>query len=339
MKFPLKKWASNIGAAGMFPAARNRAVMDRLRYLPGALARLTLLLLGISFVSFLLIQLSPSDPAEVAIRINAITPTPEVLEETRASLGLDKPFLTRYLHWLSRALQGDLGNSYVDGKSVAAAMGRALPPTLLLAGTAALLIIVCCVPAALTAFFFEGRAPDILLRALIFLSGAVPAFWAGLLLLWLFAVHGNLLPVSGLEEPKSLVLPAITLALPYISTYARLLRSSILHTKQQNFVLYARTCGRSPRAILRHVVRNSLQTSLAGLGMSLPKLIAGTFVVESIFAWPGLGRLCVTAIFNRDFPVIQAYILLMALLFTLFNALMEACSALADPRLRDRRPA
>ena len=321
----------------MFPAARKRDVMNVMRHTLGKLVRLMLLLLSISFFSFLIIQLSPSDPTEVAIRVNAVTPTPEVLAETRAQLGLDKPFLARYLHWLANALQGDLGSSYVDGKSVAEEMRRALPPTLLLAATAVLMIILCSVPTALIAFSFEGRAPDILLRALIFLSGAVPSFWAGLLLIWLFAVHWDLLPLSGLEEATSLILPAITLALPYIATYARLLRSSILQTKQQNFVLYARACGRSPQAILRHVVRNSLQSSLTGLGMSLPKLLAGTFVVESIFAWPGLGRLCVTAIFNRDFPVIQAYILLMAIFFTFFHACMEVCSALADPRLRDRR--
>lgn len=311
--------------------------MEMVRHILGKVARLMLLLLGISFFSFLIIQLSPGDPAEVAVRVNAVTPTPEVLAETRAQLGLDKPFPARYLHWLAHALQGDLGSSYVDGKSVLEEMSRALPPTLLLAGSAALIIVLCSVPTALIAFYFEGRTPDILLRTLVFFCGAVPVFWAGLLLIWLFAVHWDLLPLSGLEEAKSLVLPAVTLALPYIATYARLLRSSILQTKQQHFVLYAKTCGRSPRAILRHVIRNSLQSSLTGLGMSLPKLIAGTFVVENIFAWPGLGRLCVTAIFNRDFPVIQAYVLLMAVLFTFFNAVMEGCSALADPRLRDRR--
>ena len=128
--------------------------MEMVQHMLGKVARLMLLLLGISFFSFLIIQLSPSDPAEVAIRVNAITPTPEVLAETRAQLGLDKPFLTRYLHWLADAIQGDLGSSYVDGKSVAEEMGRALPPTLLLAGSAVLIIVLCSVPTALIAFFF-----------------------------------------------------------------------------------------------------------------------------------------------------------------------------------------
>ena len=323
---------------GMFRLPSGRPLsMDMTTYILGRLARLLPLLLAISFLSFVIIQLSPSDPAEVAIRVNDITPTPELLAETRAQMGLDQPFLTRYLRWLGHALQGDLGVRYVDGKSVAGEMARALPPTLQLAGAAALVILVCSVPAALISACFEGRAPDIVLRGLIFFSASVPAFWAGLLLIWLFAVHWDLLPLGGLDEAASLILPAVTLALPYISTYTRLLRSSILQTKQENFVLYARTCGRGRGAILRHIFRNSLQSSLAGLGMSLPKLIAGTFVVECIFAWSGLGRLCVSAIFNRDFPVIQAYILLMAVLFTLSNLCMDVCAALVDPRLRDRR--
>lgn len=315
---------------------RKKPVMGMVAYILGRLLGLVPLLLAASFVSFLLIQLSPGDPAEVAIRVNAVTPTPELLAETRAQLGLDQPFFIRYLRWLAHALQGDLGTRYVDGKSVAGEMAAALPPTLLLAGTAAAVILLCSIPAALISSFLEGRLPDIILRTLLFFSTSFPAFWAGLLLLRLFSVQWNLLPLSGLEGATSLILPSVTLALPYIAAYTRLLRSSILQARRQDFVLYEKTCGLSPATILRHIFRNSLQTSLAGLGMSLPKLIAGTFVVECIFAWPGLGRLCVSAVFNRDFPVIQAYILLMAAFFALFNTAMEVCAALADPRLRDR---
>lgn len=305
-------------------------------YIVRRLLGLLPLLLAISFFSFVIIQLSPSDPAEVAIRVNAMTPTPELIAEVREEMGLDKPFLERYLTWLNNAVHGDLGKRYVDGKPVAGEMLKALPPTLMLAAASAALMLACSITAAFVGVLFEGRWPDLLLRGLIFLGTSVPAFWAGLLLIWLFAVHLDLLPTGGLSGPSSLVLPAVTLALPYISAYARLLRNSMVQTKQQNFVLYAKACGRSRGAVLRHIFRNSLQSSLTGLGMSLPKLVAGTFVVECIFAWPGLGRLCVTAIFNRDFPVIQAYVLLMAVLFVLCNLCMDICSALVDPRLRER---
>ena len=183
---------------------------------------------------------------------------------------------------------------------------------------------------------FEVRWPDLVLRGFVFLLTSVPALWAGLLFIWLFAVHFDLLPTGGLEGPSSLILPAATLSLPYIAAYSRLLRASMVQAREQNFTLYMKACGRSGCAVMRHVFRNSLQSSLTALGMSLPKLVAGTFVVECIFAWPGLGRLCVTAIFNRDYPVIQAYVLLMAVLFVVCNLLMDVFSALVDPRLRER---
>ena len=305
-------------------------------YILRRLLGLAPLLLAISFFAFVIIQLSPSDPAEVAIRVNALTPTPELIAEVREEMGLDKPFLQRYVTWLDRAVHGDLGKSYVDGKDVAAEMRKALPPTLMLAATSAALMLACSIAAAFVGVLFEGRWPDVLLRGLIFLGTSMPAFWAGLLFIWFFAVHLDLLPTSGLSGPASLILPAATLSLPYIAAYSRLLRNSMVQTKQQNFVLYVRACGRGRWPVLRHIFRNSLQSSLTGLGMSLPKLVAGTFVVECIFAWPGLGRLCVTAIFNRDFPVIQAYVLLMAVLFVLCNLCMDVVSALIDPRLRER---
>lgn len=293
------------------------------------------LLLGISFLSFVLIQLSPGDPAEVVIRVNDMTPTPELLAEVRTQLGLDRPFPERYLRWLADVLRGDLGMSYVNGRPVAGELARALPPTLMLAGTAAAIMLACSLAVALVCVRHEGRV-DRLLRALLFLGTSVPAFWAGLLLIWLFSVHLDWLPTGGLEGPSSLVLPAVTLALPYLAAYARLLRNSMVQTAQEDFVLYARACGRSRGAILCMVLRNSLQASLTALGMSLPKLVAGSFVVECIFAWPGLGRLCVTAIFNRDLPVIQAYVLLMAVLFVAGNLCMDICAGLLDPRLRER---
>ena len=294
------------------------------------------LLLGISFVSFVIIQLSPSDPAEVAVRVNEIVPTDEVLELTREQLGLNKPFLTRYANWMCAVAQGDLGKRYVDNKPVAQELARALPPTLWLALVATLFMAVCSVGMAFVCAMYEGRTADYLLRGLIFFGTATPSFWAGLLLMWLFSVKLNWLPTSGMQGASSVILPAVTLSLTYISTYARLLRNSMVQNKQRNSVLYARARGLTRGMVWRHIFRNSLQSTLTGLGMSLPKLMAGTFVVETIFAWPGLGWLCVTAIFNRDFPVIQAYVLLMAVMFVGCNLLVDILCAAIDPRLRNR---
>ena len=294
------------------------------------------LLLGISFVSFVIIQLSPSDPAEVAVRVNELVPTDEVLELTREQLGLNKPFLVRYADWMSAVAHGDLGRRYVDNKPVAQELARALPPTLWLALVATLFMAVCSVGMAFVCAMYEGRTVDYLLRGFIFLGTAIPGFWAGLLLMWLFSVKLNWLPTSGMQGASSVILPAVTLSLTYISTYARLLRNSMVQNKQRNSVLYARARGLTRGMVWRHIFRNSLQSTLTGLGMSLPKLMAGTFVVETIFAWPGLGWLCVTAIFNRDFPVIQAYVLLMAVMFVGCNLLVDILCAAIDPRLRNR---
>lgn len=297
------------------------------------------LLLVISFLAFGLIQLSPSDPAEVAVRVNEIVPTEEVLALTRQSLNLDKPFWQRYVHWGTAVLQGDLGRRYVDNKPVAEELARALPPTLWLGGVATFFTLLCSISMAMICARHEGRFWDVLLRALIFAGTAIPNFWAGLLLMWLFSVKLDWLPTSGMQSASAVILPAVTLSLPYIATYARLLRSSMVQNKERPFVLYARARGLAPATIWRHIFRNSLQSSLTGLGMSLPKLVAGSFVVETIFAWPGLGWLCVTAIFNRDFPVIQAYILLLALLFVGFNLLVDIACAFIDPRLKQRAQA
>ena len=303
-------------------------------YLFRRLLNLIPILIGISFLSFVLITLSPSDPAEVAVRVNEVTPTEEVLAETRAKLGLDKPFLTRYVTWLNNSLHGDFGNRYVDDKPVLGEIQKALPATLVLAGAALCLTLVCSLSAGIVCALYEGTFLDRLIRGCVFLGTAMPSFWAGLLLMWLFAVKLDLVPTSGMDGPSSVLLPAATLSLASIATYTRLIRANMIQNQQENYILYARMRGLSERAITRHMLKNSLQASLTALGMSLPKLIAGTFVVESIFAWPGIGRLCVTAIFNRDLPVIQAYVLIMAVLFVVSNLLVDILSAAVDPRLR-----
>lgn len=292
------------------------------------------ILIGISFFSFILINLSPSDPAEVAIRVNEITPTPENIAQMREKLGLDDPFTTRYLRWLGNALHGEFGNSYVNNKAVSSEIAKALPPTLYLAGVSLLIITIVSLGAGVLCARNEDGVADQLIRGVIFVGSAIPGFWAGILLMWLFAVHLRWLPTSGMTTPGSIVLPAVTLSLGYIATYVRLIRNTMIHNKHENYVLYCRVRGLREKAITGHVLRNSLQTSLTALGMSIPKLVAGTVVIENIFAWPGIGRLCVTAIFDRDFPLIQAYVLIMAVLFVFCNLLVDLATIWIDPRRR-----
>ena len=303
-------------------------------YILKRLATVIPILIGISFLSFALISLSPSNPAEVALRVNEIVPTEEAVRAMEEQLGTNKPYIERYVTWLTDSLQGDFGNSYVNNKSVATLIGQAIPNTIKLALVALLITIVFSVLVGILCVVYEGSFGDKLARALVFVGTAMPSFWVGLLLIWIFSVKLNLFPTSGMERPSSIVLPAITLALSYISTYVRLIRNNMVQNKHENYVYYARIRGLKETTIIKHIFKNSLQSSLTALGMSIPKLIAGTVIVENIFAWPGVGRVCVDAIFNRDFPVIQAYILLMAVLFVICNLLVDILSVAIDPRMR-----
>lgn len=175
---------------------------------------------------------------------------------------------------------------------------------------------------------------DALIHGFIFLTSLLPAFWSALLLIWLFSVKLDLLPTSGMRGASSIILPAATLSLAYIGTYVRLIRTEMLQALRRDWVLFARARGLSEGAILVRLLRNSLRAAAAGLGMSIPKLIAGAFVVETIFAWPGVGRLCVEAVFNRDLPIIQAYALMMAVLFSVFNLASELFLLFLDPAER-----
>ena len=304
------------------------------KYISRRLISLLPILLGITFLAFVIINLSPSNPAEVALRVNNIVATEEAIASKTIELGLDKPFIERYFLWVINSLKGDFGTSYVNGKDVLGLFGQALPNTLKLAFVALLITIVFSVVVGVLCAIYEGSIGDKITRALVFLGTAMPSFWICILLIWMFAVKIKIFPTSGMTASNAVVLPSITLSLGYISTYVRLIRNNMVQNKHENYVYYARIRGLKESTIIKHIFKNSLQTSITALGMSIPKLIAGTVIVENIFAWPGVGRLCVTAIYNRDFPIIQAYILLMAIMFVVCNLLVDVASASIDPRMR-----
>ena len=304
------------------------------KYISRRLISLLPILLGITFLAFVIINLSPSNPAEVALRVNNIVATEEAIASKTIELGLDKPFIERYFLWVINSLKGDFGTSYVNGKDVLGLFGQALPNTLKLAFVALLITIVFSVVVGVLCAIYEGSIGDKITRALVFLGTAMPSFWIGILLIWMFTVKIKIFTTSGMTASNAVVLPSITLSLGYISTYVRLIRNNMVQNKHENYVYYARIRGLKESTIIKHIFKNSLQTSITALGMSIPKLIAGTVIVENIFAWPGVGRLCVTAIYNRDFPIIQAYILLMAIMFVVCNLLVDVASASIDPRMR-----
>ena len=294
------------------------------------------LLLGISFITFSLMNLSPSDPAEVALRVNDITVTSEALAQMKEELGLNAPWYERYLLWFKGILHGDFGLSYATKTPVLQEITQALSTTLLLALVTLVLIVCVGFGLGIVCALYEGSWSDKLIRFFVFVSTAMPSFWLGLLLVWLFSLHFNLFPTSGLVGMESLVLPSLTLSLSYISTYARMMRNTMIETQGELFVLYAKARGLREYVIRGHIIKNALRPCIVALGMSIPKLIAGTVVVENIFGLPGIGRLCVHAIFSRDYPMIQAYVFLMACLFIIFNLCADVLVRYLDPRLEKR---
>ncbi|MDU8924715.1 ABC transporter permease subunit [Pasteurellaceae bacterium LIM206] len=289
----------------------------------------------ISFIAFVLLNLAPLDPAEVALRVNEVTLNPEAVAQVRHQLGFDLPFFQRYFNWLGQILQLDFGRSFLNHQPVLQEILHALPATLWLAVSALMFILIFSFGLALLCMLKPNGLLDSCIRGSLFMFTSMPNYWLALLLIWGVAVSLNWLPVSGLTGVDSLILPALSLSLGYIGTYVRLIRGTMLNQLRQPYVFYARARGLSEgRILLRHVLPNSLHSTLVALGMGIPKLMAGAVVIENIFALPGLGRLCVQAVFGRDYPVIQAYILLMSLLFLLCNFAIDLCQQRFDPRLR-----
>lgn len=308
------------------------------RYIRNRILAAIPLFIAISFVCFVFINLIPSDPAEVALRVNQVTViSDELLEQTREQMGLNDPFLTRYAHWMSDCFRLDFGISYVNPqRTVLGEMARSMPNTLKLAGMSFLLVIFISLPIGFLCAVYKDSWFDKIMRGFIFVTTAMPAYWVGLLLMWIVSIKLDLLPTSGMGDGfKSLILPSITVALTYISTFIRLIRTNMLENMKQEYVLYANVRGLKQKNILvKHILRNSLHTCIVAVGMSIPQLISGTIVVENVFAIPGLGTLCIESIFNRDYPVIQTYVLFIGVLFVSFNLLFDIIQYVVDPKLR-----
>lgn len=294
------------------------------------------MLFVISFIAFILINLIPSDPAEVALRVNEIVPTPEAIESMREELGLNQPFLIRYWNWLVDCLRLDFGVSYTNtNRTVLDEIVRCLPATLKLAGISLGIVIVVSIPIGVLSAVYKNSIFDRVIRSIVFVGTAMPNYWLGLLLIWFFAVNLRWLPTNGATSINHYILPAITLSMTYISTYVILIRNSMLDNMGENYVFYAKVRGIKNKVIIyKHVLKNSLQACMTALGMSIVQLISGTVVVENIFAIPGIGRLCISAIFNRDYPIIQAYILMMGVLFVFCNLAIDVVQCFIDPRLK-----
>jgi nickel transport system permease protein len=253
----------------------------------------------------------------------------------REQLGLNLPLPIQYAHWLSKAVAMDFGTSYVTRRPVLDDLLYYLPNTLTLAGVSMLLTLLLSFPLGILASLYRERWVDQATRAVSFLGVSLPSFWLGFLLVYVFSVKLGWLPPMGREGAASVIMPSFALALMSMCINIRLIRASMLEQMGHRVVLYARARGVLERWVIgRHVLKNALIPVVTAMGMHVGELLGGAVVVETLFAWPGIGRYAVTAIYNRDFPVMQCFILLMTVIFVLCNLVVDILYAWLDPRIR-----
>lgn len=281
----------------------------------------------------LLIHLVPGDPVQIMYAQSQGT-TPEQLERIRASLGLDRPIPEQYVRFVGRLLQGDLGTTIRGQQPVLDLILQRLPNTLALAVAAMAVALAIGTPIGFAAAYRRGTLLDTALMTVAIAGVSVPHFWLGLVLLFVFAVDLQWLPVAG-TGPLNLVLPAVTLGLSNAAVVARMTRSAMIDVMDQDFVRTAHAKGlRKATVLRRHVLRAGLVPVVTMTGMQFGYLLGGAIVVENIFAWNGVGRLAIEAIFQRDYPMIQGFILVFACTIVTVSILLDAVYAVLDPRIR-----
>lgn len=305
------------------------------RFIGKRVVHLVTVLIGISFLSFFLANIAPVDPAEAYARRLSKGVSEETIESYREEFGFNESIPKQYLNWLGNVLRLDFGSSYITGRPAMRDIFSVLPLTLILALLASAFIILFSIPLGILSAMREGKAIDKIVCGLSFVSISVPGYFLGLLCLLLFGIQLGIMPVIGHGHPASLVCGAFVLAFPMIGTLTRILRSQLLENSDKDYVTYAKARGISKRKIMTsHLLRNAAPACLTMFGQNIGYLIAGTTIVETIFSTPGLGQYALNAALNRDFPVINAYIVIMALFFVVCNIAAEAGGILLNPQLR-----
>ena len=304
------------------------------KYLLKRFPSLILVLLGISTLTFLIAHISPVDSAEVYVRKTSLVPNEAMIEKVREEMGLNKPLGVQYLEWLKSVLRFDFGTSYISKQPVLQEFKRTFPLTLKLVAFAVGLILVISIPLGIISAVYKNKLIDHLIRIVSLIGVSVPNYVIGYLLIYLLGVRLKILPLMGEGSIKHIIMPAFTLAIPIISSYIRVLRVNMLENMNTDYVRYARARGIGERLIiLKHVFINAILPMITILGQTIAYMMAGTAIVETIFSWPGIGQYCITAINNRDFPVVKAYVLLLAAMFVLCNLLSDTINIAINPRI------
>lgn len=305
------------------------------KYIIKRLLQLIPVLLGITFLSFAMMRIAGSD-AITELYSDKGAVAREVIEAKRAELGLDKSFLTQYFAWISGMIRGDMGMSYVSGRDVFQTFISKLPATLLLTLMSICLTVVISIPLGILAAVKNNRFTDYFIRFFSFIGSSLPNFFVALLLMQILSIHWNIFPVISKNiSIKSAAMPTLTLAIAMSSRYMRQVRATVLEELSKDYVIAAKARGIRGKIVLyKSVLKSSMLTIITLLALSIGSLLGGTAIIESIFIWDGVGKLAVDAIIMRDYPMIQAYVVWMAIIYVLVNLITDLLYRGLDPRIR-----
>ena len=305
------------------------------KYIIGRILFVIPIMLILSAFTFALTYLSPSDPVTLYYESMGIKADRQMIEEKKEEMGLNDPFAVQYGRWLGNVFHGDLGTSYKYTTSVWSELTKRLPNTIVLTAATVVLTILITVPLGLLCAVYQNTFIDYLFRFISFLGVSMPSFWVGTLLMYAFGVKLHLLPIMGSGDLKHLILPAATLTFWMVSLYIRRLRGSALEEMNRDYMIGGLAKGLSRRRIiLKQILPNSLLSVITMFGMSIGGLLGGATVVETIFEWQGIGKMAVDAIAVKDFPVIQGYVLWMAMIYVGVNLVVDPSYQFLDPRIR-----
>jgi len=307
------------------------------------LVRLIATLLAVTFLTFSMTALLPGDPVNAILGVDSVR-DPEVVAQIRADLGLDDPFLVRYVNWLGNTVTGDLGQSYITDQDVSSTIAQRLPVTAQIAFMAIIMALVLAIPIGVLGAYKRGKWQDTTTSAGVQIALSVPNFIVGIFFIWLFSVQLGWLPASNwnriskdglIENLKTSILPASALAMTQMAIFSRLVRSDMIATLQENYILAARSKGLSDRFILiRHALRPSSLSLMTIVGINFGALLGGTVIIETLFAIPGIGFRLINAINQRDIIVIQGITVFIATAFVVINTIVDLFYAVIDPRIR-----
>ena len=302
------------------------------------LFQLTIMILILSFATFVLMKITPGDPVRALLKVDDVISTTEDKERVMKEYGFDEPILVQYVQWLWNVAQLDLGESIISKRPVLEIILDKLPATFALSVGGLIALFVIAIPLGVLGAVYEGKWPDYISRWFAILGASIPSFWLGLLLIYFFSLKWNFLPVMGKGTLSHFVLPSITLGIAMAPLYIKLLRERLVSTLQSTYIesAYARGLGRG-RILLFHALRGSLVPLVTMFGLSIGSLLGGITVIEILFSWPGMGEMIVQAVMQRDYPLIQGYIMVVGLLVVMTNLMVDLLYLIIDPQIRHGR--